>query len=192
MSEENVELARRTFEAFKRTYTEGTDDLYALLDPDIEWIPATAILEGRSYHGHEGVRQWVEDMQRDWEAFEPRPEDFRDLGTSSSPTGTRGRGAGRALAARYRWHSSQLLRTYDRLISTSPTPQPHNPLKRESDMFRVLIMFAAAAAIVIAVALLFGSVAGLIVGVILVAIGLWRTWSLIQDWRRYGSDPAER
>jgi len=80
MSEENVELARRTFEAFNRTYTEGTDDLYALLDPDVEWIPATAILEGRSYHGHEGVRRWIEDMKGDWEAFEPRPEDFRDLG----------------------------------------------------------------------------------------------------------------
>jgi UPF0716 family protein affecting phage T7 exclusion len=85
-----------------------------------------------------------------------------------------------------------VLRTYDRLVSPPSTPQPHNPLKRESDMFRVLIMFAIAAAIVIAVALLFGSLAGLIVGVILVAIGLWRTWSLIQDWRRYGSDPAER
>ena len=59
-------------------------------------------------------------------------------------------------------------------------------------MFRVLIMFAVAAAIVIAVALVFGSLAGVIVGVILVAIGLWRTWSLIQSWRRYGSDPAER
>ena len=59
-------------------------------------------------------------------------------------------------------------------------------------MFRVLIMFAAAAAIVIAVALLISSLAGVIVAVILVAIGLWRTWKLIQDWRRYGSDPAER
>ena len=59
-------------------------------------------------------------------------------------------------------------------------------------MFRVLIMFAAAAAIVIAVALLVGSLAGAIVGVVFIAIGLWRTWSLIQDWRRYGSDPAER
>ena len=82
MSQENVELARRTFEAFNRTYTEGTDDLYALLDPDIEWIPVTGILEGRSYHGHEGVRQWIEDMKRDWEAFEPRPEDFRDWVTT--------------------------------------------------------------------------------------------------------------
>jgi UPF0716 family protein affecting phage T7 exclusion len=73
----------------------------------------------------------------------------------------------------------------------SPKP-PHNPLKREADMFRVLIMFAVAAAIVIAVALLISSLAGAIVGVILILIGLWRTWNLIQDWRRYGSDPAER
>ena len=78
------------------------------------------------------------------------------------------------------------------LVSEAPIRRPHNPLRRESDMFRVLIMFVVAAAIVIAVALLFGSLAGLIVGVILVAVGLWRTWSLIQDWRRYGSDPAER
>jgi hypothetical protein len=51
-------------------------------------------------------------------------------------------------------------------------------------MFRVLIQFGIAAAIVIGVALLLGSLAG----AIFVAIGLWRTWQLIQEWRRYGSD----
>jgi hypothetical protein len=59
-------------------------------------------------------------------------------------------------------------------------------------MFRVLIMFGAAAAVVIAVALLIGSLAGAIVAAVLLAIGLWRTWGLIQDWRRYGSDPGDR
>ena len=77
-------------------------------------------------------------------------------------------------------------------MTEQPSERPHNPLKRESDMFRVLVMFAVAAAIVIAVALIFGSLAGLIVGVVLTALGLWRTWSMIQAWRRYGSDPAER
>jgi UPF0716 family protein affecting phage T7 exclusion len=77
-------------------------------------------------------------------------------------------------------------------MSETPTQPPHNPLKRESDMFRVLVMFAVAAAVVIAVALLLGSLAGVIAGVVLITIGAWRTWSLIQDWRRYGSDPAER
>jgi UPF0716 family protein affecting phage T7 exclusion len=70
--------------------------------------------------------------------------------------------------------------------------RPRNPLRREQDMFRVLIMFVVAAGIVIAVALLVGSLAGAILGAAFVAIGLWRTWSLIQDWRRYGSDPAKR
>jgi hypothetical protein len=65
--------------------------------------------------------------------------------------------------------------------------RPRNPLKREQDMFRVLIMFGIAGAIVIAVALLISSLAGAIVGALFVAIGLWRTWNLIQDWRRYGS-----
>ena len=69
--------------------------------------------------------------------------------------------------------------------------RPHNPLKRERDMFRVLIQFVVGAAIVIAVALLISSLAGAIVGAILLAIGLWRTWNLIQEWRRYGSDPAD-
>ena len=80
MSQENVEISRRIFEAFNRTFTEATNDLYALLDPDVEWIPIMAILEGTTYHGHEGVRQWFEDVKRDWAEFEGRPEEFRDLG----------------------------------------------------------------------------------------------------------------
>jgi ketosteroid isomerase-like protein len=39
-----------------------------------------AILEGTTYHGHEGIRQWIDDVKRDWAAFEARPEQFRDVG----------------------------------------------------------------------------------------------------------------
>jgi ketosteroid isomerase-like protein len=80
MSQENVEIARRAFEAFNRTFAEGNNDLYALLDPDVEFIPIMAILEGITYKGHEGVRQWIEDVKLDWASFEPRPEHFLDLG----------------------------------------------------------------------------------------------------------------
>jgi hypothetical protein len=72
-------------------------------------------------------------------------------------------------------------------VNESPAKTPRNPLRNESDMFRVLIMFGIGAAIVIAVALLIGSLAGVIVLALLLAIGLWRTWGLIQAWRRYGS-----
>lgn len=67
--------------------------------------------------------------------------------------------------------------------------QVRNPLRRERDAFRVLIMFVGAAAVVILVTLLLGSLAGLIVALVFLAIGLWRAWGLLQTWRREGSDP---
>ena len=80
MSQENVEIARRIFEGFNRTFTEETGDLYALMDPDVELIPVNALLEGTTYHRHDGVGQWIDDLKRDWEEFEARPEQFLDLG----------------------------------------------------------------------------------------------------------------
>ena len=80
MSQENVELARRLFEEFNRTFTEETGDLHALMDPDVELVPVNALLEGTTYHGHDGVRQWIDDLKRDWAEFEARPEEFLDLG----------------------------------------------------------------------------------------------------------------
>jgi fatty acid desaturase len=71
-------------------------------------------------------------------------------------------------------------------------PRPRNPLKSERDMFRVLLMFAVAGAAVIAVAVLVSSLAGFLLALVLLGVGLWRAWGLLQEWRRYGSDPAER
>jgi UPF0716 family protein affecting phage T7 exclusion len=70
------------------------------------------------------------------------------------------------------------------------TDRPRNPFRSEADAFRVLMMFVAAAAVVIAVALLVSSLAGAVLGAVLVGVGLWRAWGLLQDWRRYGSDPS--
>ena len=44
MSEENFEKARRGFETFNRTSTRGTPDLYETLDPEVEWVPMSALL----------------------------------------------------------------------------------------------------------------------------------------------------
>ncbi len=71
-------------------------------------------------------------------------------------------------------------------------PRPRNPLRSEADMFRVLMMFVVAGAAVVAVALLISSLAGFLLGVVLLGVGIWRALGLFQDWRRYGSDPAER
>jgi len=80
MSQENVEVARRGFDVFNRTFNEGTPDFYETLDPEVEWVPMSALVEGTRYHGHDGVRQWFEEMKRDWTSYELRPERFLDLG----------------------------------------------------------------------------------------------------------------
>jgi ketosteroid isomerase-like protein len=77
---DNVEIARRSFGAFNRTVAEGVDDYYELLDAEIEWIPITVLLDGRTYRGPEGVRRWVEEIKRDWAVYELRWKEGRDLG----------------------------------------------------------------------------------------------------------------
>jgi ketosteroid isomerase-like protein len=65
-----------------RTFTEGTRDLYDVLDPHVEWTPVTALLEGTTYRGEAGVRRWMAEMKSDWMAYELKPQEFRDVGGS--------------------------------------------------------------------------------------------------------------
>jgi fatty acid desaturase len=67
-----------------------------------------------------------------------------------------------------------------------------NPFRNEADAFRVLMMVVAAGAAVVAAALLIGGLAGALLGVVLLLVGLWRAWGLLQTWRSEGSDPGER
>jgi uncharacterized protein len=75
MSKENVEVVRRAFAAFNER---AVEDLIDLSDPACEWMPFRAQLEGMTYRGHEGVRQFVRDMDEDWEAFRIDPVEFHE------------------------------------------------------------------------------------------------------------------
>jgi len=66
---------------------------------------------------------------------------------------------------------------------------PRNPFRNEADAFRVLMMFVAAGAIVVAVTLLTSPGVGFALALVLLAVGLWRAVGLIQTWRREGSAP---
>jgi ketosteroid isomerase-like protein len=59
MSEENVELTRRRFEAMNRRDLEG---LVALMDSEVVAVPRVVGVEGEAFHGHEGMRRWWEDV----------------------------------------------------------------------------------------------------------------------------------
>jgi ketosteroid isomerase-like protein len=77
MSQENVEIARRLHRAFNERDREALAEVF---DPDVEWIPILAKLEGASFRGPDGVNRWLDELDRDWAEFVTDPQDFRDLG----------------------------------------------------------------------------------------------------------------
>jgi uncharacterized protein len=77
MSQENVETVRSGFDAFNAREVDG---LVQLCAEDCQWVPLRAQLEGIVYRGHEGVRQFVDDMDDDWQGFRIDPLEFHDRG----------------------------------------------------------------------------------------------------------------
>jgi ketosteroid isomerase-like protein len=94
MSQQNVDLVRRGFEAFNARDVEA---LVAACHGDAEWIPFRAQLEGIAYRGHDGIRRFVADMDQDWNAFRIDPVEFHDRGARVVVIGrviAAGRGSG--------------------------------------------------------------------------------------------------
>jgi ketosteroid isomerase-like protein len=59
MSEENVELYRQGLDAFNRRDLEA---FLALAHPDVVFDSRILAIEGGSYHGRDGVREWWKDL----------------------------------------------------------------------------------------------------------------------------------
>jgi ketosteroid isomerase-like protein len=82
VSQQNVEIARRMFEVGLGMFEEEAvaPGFLDAIDPDVEWLTLATIIEGTRYRGHDGVRQWIADVKRDWAVWEVRPDEFLDLG----------------------------------------------------------------------------------------------------------------
>jgi ketosteroid isomerase-like protein len=67
----------RAIEAYNRR---NIEPLLETSDPEIEWYPFTAQVEGdEAYHGHEGLRQWWANIDAAFEEFEASVDEVRDL-----------------------------------------------------------------------------------------------------------------
>jgi ketosteroid isomerase-like protein len=77
MSQENVELHQRAFDAFNRR---DLDAFLALADRNVELTPLNLELEGGSYLGHEGLRSFWKDYLAVFPDFSVELDEVRDLG----------------------------------------------------------------------------------------------------------------
>jgi ketosteroid isomerase-like protein len=72
MSQENVEVVRRGFDAFNVKDTAAFLDLW---DPECEFFSVTGSqAEGRSYRGHQGLRRYLAEVSETWREIRFEPE----------------------------------------------------------------------------------------------------------------------
>jgi ketosteroid isomerase-like protein len=77
MSQENVEVVRRAFEAFSRA---GLDALLEYVHPDAEYDVSAAIGPYAGiYYGRAAIRNLLADYFETWESVRLEPEDFIEV-----------------------------------------------------------------------------------------------------------------
>ena len=94
MSQQNVEIVRQAFAAFN---ARAVEELVRLFDPDCEFRPFRAQLEGMIYRGHAGIRQFVRDIDEDWRTYRIDPVELHEDGGRVAVVGrvtAVGRGSG--------------------------------------------------------------------------------------------------
>ena len=78
LSDQNVELHRRIYEAFSGR---DVDALIALCDPSITVESVFSAVSGATYNGHDGVRRWQTDLEEAWgDEISVEAETYFDLG----------------------------------------------------------------------------------------------------------------
>ena len=104
MSQENVELVRRSIEAYERG---DVEEMLSFFDAESELHSAiVGGAEGNVYRGHDGFRNWLADFSETFEDVRNEWGEFRDLGDRVLVFGhvkARGRGSGVQLDSPMGW-----------------------------------------------------------------------------------------
>ena len=79
MSQENVEIVRRVYEAFS---SRNFDAIAELGHPDVEWRPYLSDLGGEPVRGIAAVQGYLESLAADWDELQVEAEEFREVGNN--------------------------------------------------------------------------------------------------------------
>jgi ketosteroid isomerase-like protein len=96
VAEENIQIVRKAFDAFVRRDVEAALEVMA---PEVEFsAPATQALADKhvSYEGHDGIREYFDDVTRVWEELEIFLHEYHEVGDDRILVVGRVRGRGKA------------------------------------------------------------------------------------------------
>jgi ketosteroid isomerase-like protein len=103
VSEENVQIVRRVYDAVAR---HDTATVLAAYDPDVEWDLSRSLwgdLTGRPvYRGHEDLRAFYREWYEAWGKYDEAVEELIEAGEHVIVV-AKGRGRGRASGAEVGW-----------------------------------------------------------------------------------------
>jgi ketosteroid isomerase-like protein len=91
MSQENVELVETLWDAFQRG---GIDTMRGVCHANIVIVQPSELPDPKTYVGHEGVKEVVEDWPKEWDDFQLEVLEIIDAGDSQVVSVTRHRGRG--------------------------------------------------------------------------------------------------
>src|SRR5436190_3543462 len=78
MSQENVEVAKRSFDAYNLRDLDVYDEIWTA---DYQSLPAMpGMVDGNSFEGLSGIEAYFVDVDNAWEEFRLLPDEVRDLG----------------------------------------------------------------------------------------------------------------
>ena len=78
MSQENVDIAKRSIDAYNRRDLEAYDEIWTA---DYQSLPAMAgAVDSNSFQGRSGIEAYFADVDNAWEEFILLPDEVRDLG----------------------------------------------------------------------------------------------------------------
>lgn len=93
MGEKSVDLVRKAMDAWNR---EDMEALIALSDAHVEFVSIFAGMEGRTYRGYDGLREYFTDMRDTWTEFHRDIEKMIDADDDQVVVFFRLRGTARA------------------------------------------------------------------------------------------------
>src|SRR5687768_1315256 len=97
MSEENVEIVRRTYGALRSGLSaEAIEDFIAIADPKCELISRLTSVEGATYQGHDGLRAYRKDLDDAFQEWRNDLEEIDEAGPNTVVTGGTFRATGKS------------------------------------------------------------------------------------------------